>query len=72
MTPTEQLTRDRANSERLIDNGFAKDASLGDIHQRLGDSLGDMIEIQMQSYPVGWSEDDKREMAEQHLFGKGE
>lgn len=28
-----------------------------------------MIAIQMTAYPASWTEEEKREMAEQHLFG---
>jgi hypothetical protein len=32
--------------------------------------LGRMLAIQMSAYPSHWSDADKREMAELHLFGK--
>lgn len=35
----------------------------------LGASLDRMIATQMTAYPSSWSDADKREMAEQHLFG---
>lgn len=41
--------------------------------RRTADDLGGcverMIAIQMAAYPAGWTEDEKREMAERHLFG---
>lgn len=36
---------------------------------QLDQSLARMIEIQAASYPLHWSYEDRREMAEQHLFG---
>lgn len=37
---------------------------------RLGGHLDNMVRIQMGSYPSDWSEADRREMAEWHLFGR--
>lgn len=31
--------------------------------------LDRMVAIQMAAYPESWTDDEKREMAEQHLFG---
>ena len=36
----------------------------------LGRSIERIIELQMQAYPPHWPERDRRELAEQHLFGK--
>lgn len=35
----------------------------------LGARLESMIRTQMEAYPADWSDADKREMAEWHLFG---
>lgn len=39
--------------------------------RQLGAKLERMIAVQMAAYPSGWTEEEKREMAEQHLFGDG-
>jgi hypothetical protein len=36
----------------------------------LGRSIERMILVQMQAYPAHWPEQDRRELAEHHLFGK--
>jgi hypothetical protein len=36
----------------------------------LGQSLERMIRLQMQAYPDHWPEEDRRDLAERHLFGK--
>lgn len=41
-------------------------ACLADV---LGDSLERMVAIQMTAYPAHWSDEDRREVAEKHLFG---
>lgn len=38
---------------------------------RLHSGLERMIETQMTAYPSGWSDADRRELAELHLFGRG-
>ena len=35
----------------------------------LSDSLERMVVIQMEAYPRHWTEAERREMAERHLFG---
>lgn len=37
--------------------------------EQLGNALESMVQIQMKAYPSHWSDEDRREMAEQHLFG---
>lgn len=37
--------------------------------EQLGNALESMVQIQMTGYPPHWSDEDRREMAEQHLFG---
>lgn len=41
----------------------------GAVGERLERSLDRMIAIQCEAYPSDWSDADKREMAEIHLFG---
>ncbi len=37
---------------------------------RINDAAERMIAIQMAGYPSGWTDLERREMAEQHLFGR--
>jgi hypothetical protein len=46
-------------------------AAVSDIAAELGAHVERMIQIQMEAYPEHWSEQDRRDMAEQHLFGRG-
>lgn len=41
-----------------------------DVVEQLGASLERMIATQMGAYPDAWPEADKREVAEQQLFGR--
>lgn len=46
------------------------DSAIADImatHERLGDHLDRMIDIQCEAYPAHWDEADKRELAIEHL-----
>jgi hypothetical protein len=46
--------------------------SFGDLVSGIGSGVENMIRIQMTAYPNDWSDEDKREMAQQHLFGRGD
>jgi hypothetical protein len=46
------------------------DACRRDVEAELGAALDRMIAIQATAYPTHWSAADKRELAEQHLFGE--
>ena len=45
-------------------------SSRSEISCDLGRSIERMIHLQMQAYPAHWPEEDRRDLAEQHLFGK--
>lgn len=46
--------------------------SLANCVEDLGSASERMIQITMLSYPNDWSDQDKRELAQQHLFGRKE
>lgn len=56
-----------ARQARMLD-AVAQDGVMP-IARRLGDAVEAMIAIQMEAYPSHWTEEERREMAERHLFG---
>jgi len=72
MTYAERVLTDRALLASLPEPVPVSALPGDDLSRELGDAIERMIATKMESYPSDWSDDDKRDMAKQHLFGKGE
>ena len=46
------------------------DRTVMDDHRALDAGLERMVRIQMEAYPPHWTEAERRELAEKHLFGE--